>query len=364
MSFKAVRFNSKEGQVEFFSTLRAKVKEYFDSKKLSRHANSAMVFKTVFMFALYLVPYSLMIGGVLTSFWAVFVLWILMGFGMAGLGLSVMHDANHGAYSSNPKINKLVGSVIYLVGGIPANWRIQHNVLHHSYTNISGMDEDLDPGPVMRFSPNEKRRYLHRFQHIYAWFFYCLMTLLWATTKDFKQLYRYRKLNLAKTQNRTHGSMLAEIIISKAIYYAFVLVLPLILLPMPWYQVLIGFLSMHFLAGLILACIFQPAHITLDLDFPMPTDTGSVENNWAIHELATTTDFAPKSHLFSWYVGGLNFQVVHHLFPNICHVHYKKLATIVAETAHEFGLPYHSQRTFYMALKHHTLMLKRLGTVD
>ena len=320
-----------------------------------------MVIKTFCMLSIYFVPYILMMTGVFASFWMVFACWMVMGIGMAGIGLSVMHDANHGAYSKNRNLNTIIGQVIWFIGGSSVNWKIQHNVLHHSFTNVDHMDEDLEAVHFLRFSPHKKRLGIHKLQHIYAWFFYGFMTIMWATTKDFKQLARYKRKDLIKTQKKSFSALMTELVIVKTGYYILFVILPMILLPFPWWQTLLSFLAMHFVAGFILAIIFQPAHVMPDTAFPLPDDQGNMENKWAIHQLMTTVNFAPKSRLFSWYVGGLNFQIEHHLFPNVCHVHYKKISEIVRKTAEEFSLPYYSKPTFFDALMAHKNFLKQLG---
>lgn len=345
-------------------TLRGRVSEYFKSQGISRHANFNMVFKTIFMIVLYFLPFAIIITPLAESSWVHLVLWFLMGLGTAGIGLSVMHDANHGAYSKNHKANRWIGYIVNLVGGNAATWRMQHNVLHHSFTNIEGHDEDIAPGSIMRFSPHQKRRKIHRAQHWYAWFFYSLMTVSWISIKDFTQLFRYKKMGITKSEKLSFGQLLGELTVTKVFYFAYALVLPLIFAPVAWWVTLIGFFIMHFVAGLLLACVFQPAHVMPTTEFPLPDETGSIENNWAIHQLQTTTNFAPRSRYFAWFVGGLNFQIEHHLFPNICHVHYPKLSSIVRKTAEEFGLPYHSEPTFAAALISHGRMLRDLGKYD
>jgi len=360
MEYKTVRF-SKTNQAEFINDLRKQVKSYFETNNISTYGNWRMVIKTIFMFTLFFVPYLLMLTGVITNIWMVLVMWALLGLGKSGIGLSVMHDANHNAYSRNKHVNKYLSYVMNMIGANSYIWKIQHNVLHHTFTNIDGMDEDIDPGKLMRLSPHAPKLKAHKHQHIYGWFLYGFMTFLWLTTKDFKQLARYKKMGLMKSQKRSYRGVLTEAIISKIAYYAYALVLPLVFIQTPWYIILIGFFIMHFITGLALGLIFQPAHVMPTSDFPIPDDTGSVENNWAVHQLFTTTNFAPNSKIFSWFVGGLNYQIEHHLFPNICHVHYKRISKIVKAKAEEYGLPYNSQRTFADAVIQHGKMLRQLG---
>ncbi len=362
MNIQDIKF-SKNHNAEFYKVLRQRVSEYFKTNNISRHANLGMVLKTIFMVALYLVPLVLMLTIDLGTGY-VLGLWALMGMGMAGIGLAVMHDANHGAYSRNKTTNKLLGYLLNMVGGSDINWRIQHNVLHHTYTNVDGMDEDIDPGKVMRFSPHKPRLKMHKYQHIYAWGLYGLMSLMWIMVKDYKQIVRYKKKDLIKTQGVKFSTALIGIIVTKVVYMFAIFGLPLLLTDIPLYIIIIGFLLMHYIAGLSLAMIFQPAHCVPTSDYPLPDDSGNIMADWAVSQLYNTANFAPKAKLLSWYVGGLNFQVEHHLFPNICHVHYKHLAKIVESTATEYNLPYNSFPTFGGALKEHTKMLYNLGNFD
>jgi linoleoyl-CoA desaturase len=188
------------------------------------------------------------------------------------------------------------------------------------------------------------------------------MSIYWFIGKDFGQLMRYDRKDLLRTQNKSLTGAMIELIINKTWYTIIFLVLPLIFIAIPWWQIVLGFLLMHYITGLSLALIFQPAHVIEETEFYTPDENESIENNWAIHQLKTTANFARNSWLFSWFIGGLNFQIEHHLFPNICHVHYRKISKIVKETALEFNLPYHEHKTFAAALKSHFTLLHQLGT--
>jgi linoleoyl-CoA desaturase len=284
-----------------------------------------------------------------------------MGFGVAGIGLAVMHDANHGAYSNKPWLNNLIGYSLNMVGGNAFNWRVQHNVLHHTYTNIHDVDEDISPRGVLRMTPHGDWKAIHRFQHFYAWFFYGLMTLVWVLVKDLVRLVRYHKDGLVRSQKTNTMREAVILAVSKVIYFAYILVLPLLLLDITFLQWLGGFLLMHYIAGFILAIIFQPAHVIDGTEYPLPNENGVMDNTWAVHQLHTTTNYANNNTLLSWYAGGLNFQIEHHLFPNVCHVHYRDISKIVEETALEFGLPYKKHPTFMSALAGHAKLLKELG---
>ena len=359
---KILRFDNTNKQ--FYTELKKRVDAYFKDNQISKSGNWNMFLKMVFMFSIYLAPYFLIIFNVFDSK----VIWLLlaavMGFAMSGLGLSVMHDANHGSFSKNTTFNRWLGYLsMGIVGGYSLNWRIQHNVLHHTYTNIHGHDEDIVPPGFMRFEPHAERKWIHKFQFLYAWFFYGMMTMMWSTTKDFKQLMRYNSRGLLKGSNTTFGKELTILIFAKLGYYAYMILPYFLVKEMTFLNWLTGFLVMHYIAGLVLAMIFQPAHVVAETEFPMPNDQGQLENHWAEHQMRTTMNFANGDPVFTWLVGGLNFQVEHHLFPTICHIHYPKISKIVEKTAREFHVPYLSRKTFAGALWSHETMLWRLGRV-
>ncbi len=360
-TFHAVKFIPK-GDQGFGITVRKRVNEYFKTNKIARTGDYRIWIKVIAMPLLYLTPFVLIMTNWFSSnLWMFYGLWLLMGVGLAGCGLGIMHDACHGALSKKKSVNNFVGLVLNLAGGYALNWKIQHNVLHHSYTNIDGYDEDIDPSGVMRFSPHQPLKPFYRFQIVYAWFLYGLMTFSWVTFKDFLGLVRYNQKGLVKAQGTTFGKELAKLLVQKVVYYAVFLVMPMLLLDVAWWHVLLGWFSMHFVGGLILACIFQPAHVVPTSEFPLPNKDHQVAGDWAMHQMLTTANFAPKNRILSWYVGGLNYQIEHHLFPNMCHVHHRQVSKIVQQTAKEFGLPYHSQPTFWGALKNHAQLLNRLG---
>ena len=360
MKIKSLTFANKD--LNFSATVNKRVSDYFKSNGISRHGNSEMVIKTVFMFLLYFVPYALILSQIVTSSWFLLLMVVIMSIGLSGIGLAVMHDANHGAYSNKKWINSLVGYSLNLVGANAFNWKMQHNVLHHTYTNVHDHDEDISPRGVLRLTPHTDWKFIHKFQHWYAWFIYGLMTIAWMVVKDFGRLIKYHKNGMAKKHKANITREWIILIVSKLVYLGYIFVIPLIFTSLPWWQILAGIFIMHYIAGFMLAIIFQPAHVIDGTEFPVPDDKKSLENNWAIHQIKTTTNFGNKSKWFSWYVGGLNFQIEHHLFPNVCHVHYRKISVIVRDTAHEFGLPYKSAKTFFGALKGHARLLKQLGS--
>jgi linoleoyl-CoA desaturase len=359
MTKAPIRFGN--SQRDFVLHLNKRVNEYFRENNIERHANTEMIVKTVVMFSLYFVPYAVIISGTVTNLPGLLVLALVMGIGLAGIGLSVMHDANHGAYSKKKWVNDVIGYSLNLLGATSFNWKLQHNVLHHSFTNIYEEDEDISPRGALRMAPQSAWKPMHRYQHLYAWFLYGLLTIVWVLVKDISRLTKYQRNGFLKTQKANVGLQWSILVATKLVYIAYAFVIPVLLTSLLWWQVLLGILIMHYVAGFILAIIFQPAHVVEGTEYPAPDEQMGLEHNWTVHQLLTTTNFGNRSRWFSWYVGGLNFQIEHHLFPHVCHVHYRNIAGIVESTAQEFGLPYKSYNTFGAALAGHARMLKSLG---
>jgi linoleoyl-CoA desaturase len=355
---KTLKFQTKD-RTQFASTLRKNVNDYFKDKGISTKGNTRMHIKAVVMLSMYIAPFVLMLclplGG-----WIVFPLSFIMGIGMAGIGMSVMHDAAHGSFSKWNWLNRLLSSTIYSIGGNIFNWKVQHNILHHTFTNVDGFDEDIEPKGSLRLSKQTPLKKHHRFQYIYAFFLYCLMSLA-RTVTEFRQLYKYNKAGITKQQGSSPAREMTILALTKAVYLVVILGVPLLFSAHSWWLILLGFLVMHFVAGMIMSVVFQMAHVVEEAEQPVPDSEGVIHNEWMIHELETTANFARKSRLFAWLIGGLNYQVEHHLFPNICHVHYQHIAPIVERTAKEFGLRYNENRTFFGAVGSHIRMLKALG---
>ncbi|ARS34340.1 fatty acid desaturase family protein [Pontibacter actiniarum] len=354
-----VKFVNKN-KSSFFPTLRKRVDAYFIENNIPKTANATMVVKSAVLLGGYILPFVLLLV-LQPAVWLSMLLWLLMGLCLAGIGMSVMHDANHGAYSTNGTVNYLMGHSLNLVGGSAFNWKLQHNILHHTYTNVVEMDEDIQDRLVLRFSPHTNVRYYHRLQWVYAFVFYGLLTLYWVVAKDFVQYALFKKNGVNANSDAANRVVLLKMVVLKVVYFFTMLVAPTWLLGIPFLEVLAGFLLMHFVAGIILTVVFQLAHTVEGTSHPRPSAGGTIENDWAIHQLNTTVNFSRSNKWLSWYVGGLNFQIEHHLFPRVCHVHYPAIADIVRETAAEYNIPYMENKTFGQALRSHIATLHRFG---
>ena len=356
-----IQYRFSKDNADFLKILRQRVNDHFNAQEISRNANISMVLKTVMAFSIFLLPFGiLLLFGNELNLLLVYGLWCIMAFGKAFIGTSVMHDALHGSYSNNKRTNQAIGLSAYLIGVNPKMWQIQHNVLHHTYTNVHEVDEDLDAHYVLRFSPNQNRLWFHKYQHIYVWFFYCLPFILWTSIKDFKKLMLYRAKGFIKA-GKEFNHYLFIIITQKLVYFLIFIGIPMYWLGWSLGMTVTMLLFMEAVTGLLLSFVFQTAHVMPDTTF-INQDEPQIKENWAEHQLMTTTNYGRKSRILCWFTGGLNFQIEHHLFPNICHIHYPDIADIVRKTTKEFHLPYFEFKTFGQAIFAHYNHLKMLGS--
>lgn len=346
---------------EFTKTLARRVDDYFHERGISRHANAHMIFKTILWLSLFVAAWVWLMTGRFTSV-GIAGVYVILGFSQLFANFNIAHDANHGAYSSSRRVNRIVGCVFDLNGASSYLWRLLHNDAHHAFVNIRGADTTLLSGNLFRFTPHDRRRPYHRFQHLYAPLLYCLSTLDWVLTKDFRWLFHERFGN-----HRIAKHPAGELVLlfgGKVLYFTYMLVLPLLYVDVPWYAIVTGFVVMHLLLGFTIALIFQPNHFNEHAAYPDADAGGRIANNAMRHIFDTTSDYARTDPFTTWILGGLNLHVIHHMFSGICHVHYPALTKIVMQTAEEYGLRYRENKTLTGAFLAHLRWLKVLGTTD
>jgi linoleoyl-CoA desaturase len=337
--------------------LNEAVDEYFRSKGISKHGGVRMWLKSLTVIAWAVASYVTLVF-LASSWWLVLLSAVSLGLAVAGIGFNVQHDGGHGAYSSRRFGNRATARVLDLVGGSSYIWNFKHNIFHHQYTNVDGVDDDLEADPLLRLAPGQRRFWFHRFQHIYIWLLYGFLPPKWAWYDDIRDLITGRAGRQPIT--RPKGWDLAWMLVGKALYTTWVLVIPLLL--HPFWNVLGVYLVVALVAGVTLSTVFQLAHCVEEADVTsIPEDGAKLPRSWAEHQLATTADFSPRNRLLSWYLGGLNFQVEHHLFPRICHVHYPALAPVIRGVCQEAGVTHFTHKSVWRALRSHVRHLKQMG---
>ncbi len=343
-------------QGDFRRTLRQRVDAYFEESGLDRRDQLAMYVKTATILAWMGLSYSVLVFAPVSA-WVRVLAAVSMGLAAAGIGFSIMHDAGHRAYSKNNLLNSLLFMSLDVLGGSSYVWNVKHNMLHHSFANLDGHDDDIDVGVLGRLSPEQRRLPFHRFQHLYIWPLYGLLVAKWQFWDDF---YCWATGRVGgREMPRPKGKDAFILVGGKLVWFTLAFVVPSLLFPVGW--VIVFYLLASFVQGMTLATVFQLAHCVEEASFPAVPDDHQMEHDWAVHQLMTTVDFARDNRLLSWYIGGLNFQVEHHLFPRISHIHYPAIAPIVEQTCAEYGIPYLAQPTLRGGIRSHFRHLRKLG---
>lgn len=349
----------------FGATLTRRVNEYFVNNNITKHGDWRLYSKTIILFSLLFSAYSTMlfhppqtaIDSII--FYGCF---IIMGVAAAGIGFNVMHDASHKSYSRNAKLNAFITFMGGdFIGASTFMWNIKHNILHHTYTNIEGLDDDIAKYPLFRFSPDQKKHWWHRFQSFYALPLYSVSTLNWILINDYIKLVS-KKIPPQELHITPKDHLM--FFVGKVINISFFIILPTIIVG---WQVLLGFVLMHVVIGTILAIIFQLAHVVENTDFVghhnIIENNNNISDEFMIHQIKTTTNFAMHKKALSWYIGGLNYQVEHHLFSNISHIHYPAISKIVQTVCKEHNITYNAFPTFREAVVSHFSHLHKMGKV-
>jgi linoleoyl-CoA desaturase len=346
------------GGNEFHQVLRQRVDDYFHSTGRKPRDCWQMYFKTALILATFAASYALLVFWA-SAWWQAAPLALLMALAVGAIGFNVQHDGGHNAFSDRQWLNGLTAMSLDLVGGSSYVWRWKHAIAHHANTNIQDHDADIDLGVLARLSPHQPRRALQRWQHAYIWFLYGIMAVRWQLYGDFRDLVAGNVGTRARMP-WPRGWDLATLVGGKLAFFALAFGIPL------WFHsfwVVAGFyLASMAVVGVLLAVVFQLAHCVEEAEFPAAPADGVVEKPWAVHQVETTVDFARGNRLLTWLLGGLNFQVEHHLFPRVSHVHYPALSKLVEQTCREFGVRYREHRSFLAGVASHYRWLRRMGS--
>ncbi len=341
----------------FQTELRKRVDAYFKDNNINPTGNWKVYLKTGIIAITFIATYATIVffePGTAMSI----ALCMFLGLGVAAIGFNIMHDGAHGSYSKSPFINQLAASSLDLMGASSSLWKIKHNVIHHTYTNIDDFDDDINIGPWIRVTTSQKKRFFHKFQHIYFIFFYSLLHLFWISVTDFKKFFgkKIGSIPIKKFGWKEHLSLWG----SKALFIGLFIIIPIHMKGlMPF---LAGFFIFSCTIGISLSLVFQLAHVVETTAFPEADKiTHKMEDEWTVHQLKTTANFATKNKIITWFTGGLNYQIEHHLFPKVSHIHYPAISQIVKQASADFGLVYNEYKTMISALLAHINQLKKIG---
>lgn len=341
----------------FHTELKRRISEYFAQAGKSSTGNINLYTKAIILVAGFLFVYIHLVFFTPAP-WLALLECVVLGGLTAGIGFNIMHDGMHGSFSRYKWVNEMAGLSLNFLGANNFMWRTKHNIIHHTYTNIEGIDDDIEAKPLLRLCETQKYYKIHRFQHWYFWAAYSLLYIWWVFFTDYKKYFsgKIGPTPLKKMSIGQHISFWGF----KALHAVIFIAVPIYMVGFtPW---LIGFIVYGMFAGFVLSIVFQLAHTVEHTHFPMAnTETGKMEDEWAIHQLKTTANFATRNKLISWLVGGLNFQVEHHLFPRISHVHYPAISRIIKKACQEFNIPYIEFPKMRLAVASHVSHLRNLS---
>ncbi len=341
----------------FYQDLKSRVNNYFKDTQQSQTGNFRLFSKAIFLIVLHIVLYTILVFFT-PNVWISLFFCVLLGLASAAIGFNVMHDGSHGSFSKSPFVNKLAAFSLNVLGGNDYMWRVKHVILHHSFTNIDDVDDDIDIKPFMRMSPTQPYHKFQKFQHIYFVILYCFMYLFWMFYLDYKKYFSKAvgDFKLEKMSFWEHVSFWG----GKLLNYAIFIVVPLLMVGV--LDFLIGFSVFVLVTGFVISIVFQLAHTVEDTAFPTLNDQNKIENEWAIHQVMTTANFATRSRIVTWFCGGLNYQIEHHLFPTISHIHYPKISKIVKQACDDYKIKYIEFPNVGQAVYSHYMLLKQMST--
>ncbi len=344
-------------QSSFFNTIKAKVDSYFSEHRLDPAGNRKLYIKSAIQIVTALTLYFVLVFNTPTA-WVALLLCVLLGLNLATIGFNIMHEGGHQSFSKHKWLNSISAYFLNVLGGNAYFWKIKHNINHHTFTNIEGIDSDIDVQPFMRLHSGQPLHKMHRFQHVYWVLLYGISYMAWVFYEDFTKYFsgRVAANTPPKILKRKEHFIFW---LTKVAYVSVYIVLPVT--QVGWLYALIGFVVVTFVCGLAISIIFQLAHVVEATEFPAMDGGSKKMQEWALHQVSTTANFATTNKIWFWLLGGLNFQIEHHLFPWVSHIHYPQISRIVKETCAEYNIVYNEYSSILKALASHLLYLKRLG---
>jgi linoleoyl-CoA desaturase len=340
----------------FQQDLQARVEDRLATLSRSKYGGLRIYAKTALLLAWAGASY----WGLLASahWWQMLPLAVSMGLALAAIGFNISHDGNHGAFSSSRLVNRFMGGMHDVLGVSSYVWRWKHNVFHHSYPNVHGLDDDIDLGALCRMSHHQRHFPHQRLQHLYMWVLYGLIVPKWQFYDDFVSVARGRVGD--HSFPRPRGTELAVFVLGKLAFLAWAFLIPVLFHPLLVVMLVYGFVAL--VQGVTLSVVFQLAHSNEETHSFSAEDAGAVAGReWAVHQVETTANFARRNRLLTWYVGGLNHQIEHHLFPRISHVHLPAIADVVEQACRDHGIRYNDHPTFRSAVASHFGWLRDMG---
>ncbi len=354
---EAIRFRVKNQDDVFFQELKGEVDQYLKRQTSGPYGNYLVVIKAVIFLSLFWGFYAAILFSGWPS-WAIRVCYAMMGIFGLFIAFNISHDGAHGTLTRSPGLNKWLYYLTFNPLGTDAYlWGLRHRKSHHLFPNVDGVDVDIDSNFLVRLSPNRPLLPHHHWQYLYAPLLYGLFTLQWVLLKDWHYLFRK---NLANMHDIKHPPLeIAGVILAKLFHFGYIIVLPIVVGLSPG-VVISGYLIYHVAMSYFFLFTNIMNHHSEEAEFPRRDAEGYLPGSWAGHQIRTCLDFHPTSQLWTFFFGGFNAHAAHHLFPNVCHVHYPAISKIIARLVKKYDIQYHHS-DWWSAFKSHFRHLKSLG---
>lgn len=346
--------NNKQEKDKVFKDLKRLVNDYLSKTPLEAIGPRQMYYKSAFLVCCWITAYTLLLT-VGPSYWFVGVISLVTLLILTcGLEFCIMHDASHFTFSSHRWLNKVaLNLALSVLGACPLSWHQEHVVRHHGHTNILGSDPDVYASHVLRLHPDDKWHWWHQWQHYYGMPLFSFMWLHWVYNDLVNAIF-----NTYQLSRRRYWLFWTLIFVGLIPHIILGLVIPYLAFKDIW-VVGIGYVLFFMSLSIVMAMTFVLAHVSDGQTFYQSHD--DIQKDWAVHQLETTADFAVNNRFLIFLLGGLNFQVEHHIFPAICHLHYPQIQKIVKKYCNEHGVRYHEEETLWGALRSHVVHLKTMS---
>lgn len=351
---KNIQFKTDESDNQFLKTLRIRVNDYFKINNIKKTGNKTSQVKALFLLTVYLTAFVAIFFS--TSLLQMYICYSIVGILTIFVALNIAHDAAHGTFSDKKWINNIMLYTFDFLGASGYMWKLKHVHSHHPHVNIPNMDGDIKQSNLVRIFPNSPFLKFHKYQYLYMPFLYAFYTLIWLCIRDFRDYYQ---TDISGKSDIKHSWLeYAKLFLGKFIFFGRMLLLPYLLLSFSFGEIFLGFFIFHVSASYTVALALISAHVGEHSVYPEPNANGQMKNSWVRHQIITTCDFATDNKVITHLFGAFNHHVIHHVFPNICHIHYPKLTGILIETCKEFDMPYYCTPSLSGAVKSHLKFLK------
>jgi linoleoyl-CoA desaturase len=355
---KARLFTNDNG-IAFFAELREQSDAYFKENGISRTGDNRMRVKIIVFFTLVILTYVNLLMS--PSIWMYALNYFFFGLAVLLVFFNIAHDAAHDVAVKNRRLNRFLFLVSFqFLGQNPFLWGKNHTQSHHMYPNVEESDVDVLNVFGMRVTDTAELKWFHRYQHVYVPLYYLFYSINWLFFRNILSMFNYTARTISTRITPTETIWL---LCFKACFFFYMLILPILILPFNGWSILLVFLCAQMLISLVVLSVLIISHLSDYVIHPTADESNNLNVSWAKMQLTTCIDYGVDSRFFRWTLGGFNTHAVHHLFPDVSHVHHRVLIPMVRELAKKHEIDY-IELSYMEALRSHFRFLKKMGTPE